>query len=58
MKPDASWPTHLRPPVQRQPWEFACGELDEAARTVLTTAGARSPFLGYQPSLPPSPSPR
>jgi methionyl aminopeptidase len=33
-------------------------ELDEAARTVLAKAGARSPFLGYQPSFAPSPSPR
>ncbi|MFJ6799096.1 type I methionyl aminopeptidase [Streptomyces sp. NPDC091268] len=32
-------------------------ELDEAARTVLTAAGARSPFLGYQPSFAPSPFP-
>jgi methionyl aminopeptidase len=32
-------------------------ELDEAARTVLTMAGARSPFLGYQPSFAPSPFP-
>ncbi|WP_037608501.1 type I methionyl aminopeptidase [Streptacidiphilus rugosus] len=32
-------------------------ELDEAARTVLASAGARSPFLGYQPSFAPSPFP-
>ncbi|MFJ6718427.1 type I methionyl aminopeptidase [Streptomyces sp. NPDC091259] len=32
-------------------------ELDEAARTVLTAAGARSPFLGYQPSFAPVPFP-
>src|SRR5688500_14916114 len=32
-------------------------ELDEAARAVLTEAGARSPFLGYQPSFAPIPSP-
>ena len=32
-------------------------ELDEAARTVLTGAGARSPFLGYQPSFAPVPFP-
>jgi methionyl aminopeptidase len=32
-------------------------ELDEAARTVLTGAGARSPFLGYQPGFAPSPFP-
>ena len=32
-------------------------ELDEAARTVLTTAGARSPFLGYQPAFAPTPFP-
>ncbi|MGW5275726.1 type I methionyl aminopeptidase [Streptomyces sp. NPDC004044] len=32
-------------------------ELDEAARTVLTKAGARSPFLGYQPSFAPTPFP-
>ncbi|MBT2507713.1 type I methionyl aminopeptidase [Streptomyces sp. ISL-98] len=32
-------------------------ELDEAARAVLTKAGARSPFLGYQPSFAPTPFP-
>lgn len=32
-------------------------ELDEAARTVLTKAGARSPFLGYRPSFAPTPFP-
>ncbi|MFE6488563.1 type I methionyl aminopeptidase, partial [Streptomyces sp. NPDC057757] len=32
-------------------------ELDEAARTVLTEAGAGSPFLGYQPSFAPTPFP-
>ncbi|GGV29986.1 methionine aminopeptidase [Kitasatospora herbaricolor] len=32
-------------------------ELDEAARTVLDEAGARSPFLGYQPSFAPVPFP-
>ncbi|MGK5629340.1 type I methionyl aminopeptidase [Streptomyces sp. URMC 123] len=32
-------------------------ELDEAARTVLAEAGARSPFLGYQPSFAPVPFP-
>ncbi|MGW7104439.1 type I methionyl aminopeptidase [Streptomyces sp. NPDC054838] len=32
-------------------------ELDEAARAVLDTAGARSPFLGYQPSFAPVPFP-
>ncbi|MGP3978591.1 type I methionyl aminopeptidase [Streptomyces sp. 8N114] len=32
-------------------------ELDEAARTVLATAGARSPFLGYRPSFAPTPFP-
>ena len=32
-------------------------ELDEAARSVLTRAGARSPFLGYQPGFAPSPFP-
>src|SRR4051812_25720891 len=32
-------------------------ELDEAARTVLAKAGARSPFLGYQPSFAPTPFP-
>jgi methionyl aminopeptidase len=32
-------------------------ELDEAARAVLTAAGARSPFLGYQPSFAPVPFP-
>ena len=32
-------------------------DLDEAARTVLTKAGARSPFLGYQPSFAPTPFP-
>jgi methionyl aminopeptidase len=32
-------------------------ELDEAARTVLADAKARSPFLGYQPSFAPSPFP-
>ena len=31
--------------------------LDEAARAVLTAAGARSPFLGYQPSFAPTPFP-
>jgi methionyl aminopeptidase len=31
--------------------------LDEAARTVLAEAGARSPFLGYQPSFAPVPFP-
>ncbi|WP_055589676.1 type I methionyl aminopeptidase [Peterkaempfera griseoplana] len=29
-------------------------ELDEAARTVLAEAGARSPFLGYRPAFAPS----
>jgi methionyl aminopeptidase len=32
-------------------------ELDEAARAVLTEAGARSPFLGYRPSFAPTPFP-
>ncbi|MFF4960635.1 type I methionyl aminopeptidase [Streptomyces sp. NPDC001222] len=32
-------------------------ELDEVARTVLTKAGARSPFLGYRPSFAPVPFP-
>jgi len=32
-------------------------ELDEVARAVLTTAGATSPFLGYQPSFAMSPFP-
>jgi methionyl aminopeptidase len=32
-------------------------ELDEAARTVLSEAGARSPFLGYRPSFAPTPFP-
>ncbi|MFF4745958.1 type I methionyl aminopeptidase [Streptomyces sp. NPDC001268] len=32
-------------------------ELDEAARAVLAEAGARSPFLGYQPSFAPRPFP-
>jgi methionyl aminopeptidase len=32
-------------------------ELDEAARTVLAEAGARSPFLGYQPSFAQAPFP-
>lgn len=32
-------------------------ELDEAARTVLTEAGARSPFLGYRPGFAPTPFP-
>ncbi|GHE25392.1 methionine aminopeptidase [Kitasatospora indigofera] len=32
-------------------------ELDEAARTVLDEAGARSPFLGYRPSFAPVPFP-
>ncbi|GAA1231647.1 type I methionyl aminopeptidase [Kitasatospora nipponensis] len=32
-------------------------ELDEVARAVLTTAGARSPFLGYRPSFAPVPFP-
>ncbi|MEV1055536.1 type I methionyl aminopeptidase [Streptomyces sp. NPDC049887] len=32
-------------------------ELDEAARAVLGEAGARSPFLGYQPSFAPTPFP-
>jgi methionyl aminopeptidase len=32
-------------------------ELDEVARGVLATAGASSPFLGYQPSFAPSPFP-
>lgn len=32
-------------------------ELDEAARTVLAEAGARSPFLGYRPPFAPSPFP-
>ncbi|MET9427553.1 MULTISPECIES: type I methionyl aminopeptidase [unclassified Streptomyces] len=32
-------------------------ELDEAARAVLDKAGARSPFLGYQPSFAPTPFP-
>ncbi|MFI1092998.1 type I methionyl aminopeptidase [Streptomyces sp. NPDC020917] len=31
--------------------------LDEAARAVLTAAGASSPFLGYQPSFAPTPFP-
>ncbi|NJQ00643.1 type I methionyl aminopeptidase [Streptomyces zingiberis] len=33
------------------------GELDEAARSVLSAAGARSPFLGYRPSFAPVPFP-
>jgi methionyl aminopeptidase len=32
-------------------------DLDEAARCVLATAGATSPFLGYQPSFAPIPFP-
>ncbi|WP_333771808.1 type I methionyl aminopeptidase [Streptomyces sp. IBSBF 2435] len=32
-------------------------ELDEAARAVLTEAGAGSPFLGYRPSFAPTPFP-
>jgi methionyl aminopeptidase len=32
-------------------------ELDEAARTVLRQAGARSPFLGYRPLFAPTPFP-
>jgi methionyl aminopeptidase len=32
-------------------------ELDEAARTVLSEAGARSPFLGYRPVFAPTPFP-
>ncbi|ETK33595.1 type I methionyl aminopeptidase [Microbispora sp. ATCC PTA-5024] len=32
-------------------------DLDEAARTVLDEAGARSPFLGYRPSFAPTPFP-
>ncbi|WP_371484058.1 type I methionyl aminopeptidase [Kitasatospora sp. NBC_00315] len=32
-------------------------ELDEAARGVLTAAGARSPFLGYRPAFAPVPFP-
>jgi len=32
-------------------------ELDEAARAVLAEAGARSPFLGYQPPFAPVPFP-
>ena len=32
-------------------------ELDEAARAVLTRAGANSPFLGYQPGFAPTPFP-
>ncbi|MFI9644694.1 type I methionyl aminopeptidase [Streptomyces sp. NPDC052040] len=32
-------------------------ELDEAARAVLTEAGAESPFLGYRPSFAPVPFP-
>lgn len=32
-------------------------ELDQAAHTVLTEAGARSPFLGYRPSFAPTPFP-
>jgi methionyl aminopeptidase len=32
-------------------------ELDEAARSVLDAAGARSPFLGYRPSFAPTPFP-
>ncbi|KNE83760.1 MULTISPECIES: type I methionyl aminopeptidase [Streptomyces] len=32
-------------------------ELDEAARSVLAEAGARSPFLGYRPSFAPTPFP-
>ncbi|MEV6795670.1 type I methionyl aminopeptidase [Streptomyces sp. NPDC051320] len=32
-------------------------DLDEAARVVLAKAGARSPFLGYQPSFAPVPFP-
>jgi methionyl aminopeptidase len=31
--------------------------LDEAARTVLAGAGARSPFLGYRPAFAPTPFP-
>ncbi|GAA2743692.1 type I methionyl aminopeptidase [Kitasatospora cinereorecta] len=32
-------------------------ELDDAARSVLAEAGARSPFLGYRPSFAPTPFP-
>jgi methionyl aminopeptidase len=32
-------------------------ELDEAARAVLASAGARSPFLGYRPPFAPTPFP-
>ncbi|MFF7726881.1 type I methionyl aminopeptidase [Streptomyces sp. NPDC008001] len=32
-------------------------ELDEAARSVLSEAGAGSPFLGYRPSFAPTPFP-
>ncbi len=32
-------------------------ELDAAAHSVLTEAGARSPFLGYRPSFAPTPFP-
>jgi methionyl aminopeptidase len=32
-------------------------ELDETARAVLAGAGARSPFLGYQPAFAPAPFP-
>ena len=32
-------------------------QLDEAARAVLTRAGASSPFLGYQPGFAPTPFP-
>ena len=32
-------------------------ELDEAAREVLRSAGASSPFLGYQPRFAPIPFP-
>ncbi|MFE5869039.1 type I methionyl aminopeptidase [Streptomyces roseifaciens] len=32
-------------------------ELDEAARAVLSEAGASSPFLGYRPSFAPTPFP-
>jgi methionyl aminopeptidase len=32
-------------------------ELDEVARSVLTEAGATSPFLGYQPAFAPAPFP-
>ncbi|GAA2373617.1 hypothetical protein GCM10010404_31360 [Nonomuraea africana] len=46
MKPDASWPRPSQPPANRQPWGSGLRELDEAARTVVTKAGARSPFLG------------